>query len=245
MKKNKVLTVLIFLVLSLVMPKNLKSQIMEVGVTGGTSYYIGDINPSKHFSQSQLAFGGAIRYYQNLRWAFRLQYSRINLTASDDIVAFRPERDLSFKSGINDFAVIAEFNFFDYWTGSRNSYVSPYIFAGVSVFNFNSTDLYGVDLQPQHNEGVDYNTFSWSIPFGIGVKYSLTKRLGATLEWRMHKTFTDYIDDIEGYYLEDPTMQRGNGTSHMFGYNNDWYGILGLTLSYKFNLPKKVVCHYM
>ena len=68
MKKNKVLTVLIFLVLSLVMPKNLKSQIMEVGVTGGTSYYIGDINPSKHFSQSQLAFGGAIRYYQNLRW---------------------------------------------------------------------------------------------------------------------------------------------------------------------------------
>ena len=245
MKKNKVLTVIIFLVLSFVMPKNLKSQIMEIGVTGGASYYIGDINPSKHFSQSQLAYGGALRYYQNLRWAFRLQYSRFNLTSSDEVVAYRPERNLAFKSKVDDLAFMAEFNFFDYWTGSRKSYVSPYIFAGVSVFRFNSTDLNGRELQFRQNEGVRYNTFSWSIPFGVGVKYSVTKRLGATLEWRMHKAFTDYIDDIEGYYLDIPEMQRGNGNSHMFGYNNDWYGILGLTISYRFNLPDRSTCHYM
>lgn len=245
MKRNKVLIVLMLLVLSLVMPKNLKSQIMEVGATVGLSYYIGDINPSKHFLQSEIAYGASVRYYQNLRWAFRLQYSRINLTSSDEVVGFRPERNLAFKSNVDDVAFIAEFNFFDYWTGSRNSFITPYIFAGVSFLHFNSTDMYGVELQPQHNEGVSYNNYSWSVPFGLGVKYSLTKRLGATLEWRMHKTFTDYIDDIEGYYLDDPEMQRGNGTSHMFGYNNDWYGVLGLTISYRFNLPKNETCHYM
>ncbi len=244
MKNNKVLTVFLLLVLSLAMPKNLKSQIVEVGATAGLSYYVGDINPSKHFLQSKIGYGGSVRYYQNLRWAFRLQYSRMNLTSSDAVVGFRPERDLAFRSAVNDIAFMAEFNFFEYWTGSRNDFITPYIFAGVSFLNFKSTNLYGEELQPQQNEGVDYDTYSWSIPFGMGVKYSLTKRLGLTLEWRMHKTFTDYIDDIEGYYLEDPEMQRGNGNSHMFGYNNDWYGFLGMTISYRFNLPKKVICHY-
>lgn len=245
MRNSRLLTVFLFFVLSLVSPKNLKSQIMEVGATGGLSYYIGDINPSKHFLQSKMAYGGSIRYYQNLRWAFRLQYTRFNLTSSDGVVGFRPERALAFKSKVDDIAFMAEFNFFDYWTGSKNSFISPYIFAGVSFFRFNSTDLNGRELQPQNNEGVSYSTYSWSIPFGLGVKYSLTKRLGVTLEWRMHKTFTDYIDDVEGYYLDNPDLQRGNGDSHMFGYNNDWYGVLGLTLSYRFNLPKKETCHYM
>lgn len=245
MKNNIFLVVFLFLVLSFVMPKSLKSQIVEVGATGGLSYYIGDINPSKHFLQSELAYGASLRYYQSLRWAFRLQYSRFNLTSSDEVVGFRPERNLSFQSKVDDISFIAEFNFFDYWTGSNRDFITPYIFAGVSFLTFNSTDFQGDVLSSQQNEGVSYNTYSWSIPFGLGVKYSLTKRLGATLEWRMHKTFTDYIDDIEGYYLDRPEMQRGNGDSHVFGYNCDWYGILGLTISYKFNLPKKTVCHYM
>ncbi len=245
MKNIKILIVFLLLVLSFVMPKNLRSQIVEVGATAGVSYYIGDINPSKHFLQSEMAYGGAVRYYQNLRWAFRFQYSKLNLTSSDEVVAFRPERDLGFKSDINDFAFLAEFNFFDYWTGSKNNFVTPYIFAGVSFFYFNSTDLKGNVLYLQLNEGVEYKPYSWSVPFGLGVKYSITKRIGATLEWRMHKTFTDYIDDIEGYYLDNPEMQRGNGNSHMFGYNNDWYGVLGLTISYKFRLPNNTSCHYL
>lgn len=245
MKSNKDLTIFLLLVLLFAIPQKLKSQIMEVGATGGVSYYIGDINPGKHFLQSEIAYGGSVRYYQNLRWAFRLQYSRFNLTSSDEVANFRPERNLAFKSKVDDVALMAEFNFFDYWTGSNKNFISPYIFAGVSVFSFRSTDLNGRELQPMANEGVSYNTFSWSIPFGLGVKYGLTKRIGLVLEWRMHKTFTDYIDDVEGYYLDDPDVQRGNGNSHMFGYNNDWCGFLGLTISYRFNLPKNVVCHYM
>lgn len=243
MKNSKVQTAFLVLALSLLMPKEVNSQIMEVGATGGISYYIGDINPSKHFNQSEIGFGASLRYYQNLRWAFRFQYSILNLTSSDELVAFRPERNLAFNSVVNDFAFIAEFNFFNYWTGSKKERITPYIFAGVSLMSFNSTDLEGNVLQPQKNEGVEYGNISWSIPFGLGVKYSISKRLGVTLEWRMHKTFTDYIDDIEGYYKDKPEMQRGNGNSHAFGYNNDWYGILGLTLSYRFNLPSRTVCH--
>lgn len=263
MKIYKVLAITFFMVLSLLlMPKSVYSQIIEVGATGGVSYYIGDINPKKHFAQSDMALGGVIRYYENLRWAFRLQYSNLKLQASDEKIAYRPERGLEFFSKVNDISLIAEFNFFDYWTGSNRNYVTPYIFGGISMFHFNTYAADGTQLAPLKTEGQDkeYSTTSWSIPFGIGVKYSITERLGMTLEWRMHKAFTDYIDDIHGLYPEedviiggvnytDPTfsfqegMQRGNGSSTSFGYNNDWFGTLGVTLLYKFVLPSKEPCY--
>lgn len=282
MKSSKVLTIIIILAISFVMPKKVDAQIVEVGATGGLSYYIGDINPGKHFSQSELGLGGVIRYYNNLRWAFRFQYSNMNLQASDEVVGFKKERGLAFNSKVNDFAMIAEFNFFDYWTGSKQDFITPYLFAGISVFSFNPKAPDGTELQPLNTEGnfemnedgtlvLDgdgkpipdlYSKFSWSIPFGIGVKYSLTNRIGLTLEWRIHKSFTDYIDDIHGYYPEyeegsqaysnnyiDPTgnfkpgMQRGNGSDTTFGYNKDWYSMLGLSVVYRFNLPSKAVCN--
>ena len=53
------------------------------------------------------------------------------------------------------------------------------------------------------------NGKSFSIPFGIGLKYSMSERLGVTLEWTMHKTFTDYIDDIHGLYPENQAIVEG------------------------------------
>lgn len=260
MKINKLLTIMSALVLSLFTSQDAKSQIVEIGATAGASYYIGDINPGLHFAQSEFGWGASIRYYQSPRWAFRFQYSNLNLSASDAKSSFRPERGLAFTDKVNDFSIMAEFNFFDYWTGSKRNFITPYIFAGVSVFTFDPMTPDGKPLQPIQTEGVDYNLVSMSVPFGIGLKYSLGKRVGLTLEWRLHKTFTDYIDDIHGVYPEpemvngnyiysDPTgnyepgMQRGNGTTDSsLGFNCDWYGMLGLSVSYKFNLPKKKGC---
>lgn len=260
MKISKLLAIIIVLSMTLFTRQEVKSQIVEIGATAGLSYYIGDINPSNHFSQSEFGWGASIRYYQSSRWAFRFQYSNLNLSAADAESSFRPERGLAFTDKVNDFSIIAEFNFFDYWTGSKRSFVTPYIFAGISVFTFNPMSTDGRPLQPIQTEGVEYGLVSMSIPFGVGVKYSLGKRVGLALEWRLHKTFTDYIDDIHGVYPEvdlvngnyvysDPTgnyepgMQRGNGTTDSsLGFNCDWYGTLGLTVSFKFNLPKKKGC---
>lgn len=267
MKISKLFLMISVMMLSMLTHREAKSQIVEIGATAGLSYYIGDINPSLHFAQSDLALGASLRYYQSSRWAFRFQYSNLNLSATDLESSYRPERELGFQSNVNDFSLIAEFNFFDYWTGSKRGFITPYIFAGVSVFKFNPhyyNPNYPDDatpLQPICTEGQaePYSLVSWSIPFGVGVKYSLHKRVGLTLEWRLHKTFTDYIDDISGVYPEpalvngnykysDPTgnyevgMQRGNGAVSSLGYNCDWFGTLALTISYKFNLPKKKGC---
>ena len=284
MKKSIFLTIIFLLVFLCGMPQKSKAQIVEVGMSAGLSYYIGDINPGGHFRQPDIDFSPVVvRYYDNFRWAFRLQYSHLNLKADDATIGFRPERDLNFTSKVNDFAFLAEFNFFDYWTGSNRDYITPYIFAGISVFNFNPCDYNGNELQPLNTEGnfqmndkgeymLDdnnnkipdyYDLYSVSIPFGVGLKYSMTSRLGMTLEWRMHKTFTDYIDDVSGLYPETsavvegvnytdpsdsykPGMQRGNGAGKKwrgFGYNNDWFGTLEFSIVYRFNLPRREICH--
>lgn len=237
-------------------PFEAKGQVIEVGVSGGLSYYVGDINPRKHFSDSQLAWGVLTRYYSSSRWAFRLSYSNINITGSDAVAKFRPERGLDFKAKLHDISIVAEFNFFDYWTGSRRNYVSPYILGGISTFFFKNTPADGTDLHSMDmwTEGVKYSNMSFAIPFGVGVKYSIGKRLGLALEWRMNKTFTDYIDDVHGLYPEtdvvvddynytDPTdnyepgMQRGNS------FDNDWFSYLNVSVVYKFNLPKSGNCN--
>lgn len=250
-----------------------RAQVFEVGASAGLSYYMGDINPNTPFRQSRLGLGLVARYYDNTRWAFRVAYSYLPLAGSDAVAKYRPERGLSFKTKVNDFAVIAEFNFLDYFTGSRRTYWSTYVFGGLSVFSFNPkaddgtelcTVLTDVDYERPVADGKKkYSKISASIPFGVGVKYSLTKRVGLTVEWRMDMTFTDWLDDCHAYYptyddyyeqiyaqYSDPTgfttdntdannilyIQRGNKNTR------DWYGYLNVSLVYKFVVPKKTVC---
>lgn len=221
--------------ISFVLPKKVDAQIIEVGATGGLSYYIGDINPGKQFSQNDLALGGLIRYYDNLRWAFRFQYSNMGLNVADKTGFYEPVKE-PFKSKINDFSLIAEFNFFDYWTGSERNFITPYLLAGFSVFNYKTISQIDA-AKILSNDG------SFSIPFGVGVKYSLTQRIGLTLEWRMHKSFDDNIDSItDNYYATESNGEVKQKTMPL-AYKCDWYNMLGLSIVYRFNLPKRDTCN--
>lgn len=260
MKKSKVLAIFFLLLMAFLMPIKTDAQIIEVGATGGLSYYIGDINPKKHFSQNDLGFGAVVRYYQNFRWAFRFQYSNMSLASSDEIAAFRPERGFSFNSNINDFALMAEFNFFDYWTGSNRNYITPYIFAGVSYFTYKTSlpenmeyDSDGNIVQAYDSNGEAFTMeeyeilpkgSNFSIPFGIGVKYSLFRRVGMSLEWRIQKTFTDEIDKVvDNYNIEIGKDNNLIYNKEPIGYKCDWFGTLELSITYRFNLPKKDACY--
>ncbi len=223
--------------MSFMMPEKAKAQIIEVGATAGMSYYIGDVNPKSHLSQSDFGFGALVRYYNNLRWAFRLQYSNMNVSYEP-----RPFSDYDqFECKISDFSFMAEFNFFDYWTGSKRSFISPYLFAGLSVFGYEidhkSYDGWRDWLKENHD-------VSMSVPFGVGVKYSLSDRVGVTLEWRIHKSFTDRLD---GHIVDNEYVVVENGKpvtkKQPFRYECDWYNMLGLSVVYRFNMPKNDACH--
>ena len=270
-KKHFIVALIVLMFGQFLAPKAAFSQVLEVGGSVGLSYYMGDINPSKPFNQSKLGWGVLVRYYSDTRWAFRLAYSNLQLNGSDKSSGYRPERGLSFNTNVHDVALIAEFNFFDYFTGSKRHGLSPYIFGGISLLNFNPkaddgkalcnvlTDVEDYNSNNLSNGEEKYNKFAASIPFGIGVKYSIGKRLGATIEWRWDYAFTDWLDDCHAYYptyndknqpyvqysdptgfTEDPEHPGTNGRQYIQRgnkYDKDWYGYLNFSLVYKFVLP--------
>ena len=243
---------------------SLSAQSLEAGIYGGGCYYLGDLNPGKHFLNYDIAYGVLARYVINDRWAVKLSAYRGKVKGNSSQSKFMPERELSFSSPVTDISAVAEFNFFDFYIGSRKHWITPYIYAGFSFFFFNPKDG-GVSLQSIGTEGqmvgyegrTPYKKFSFGIPLGLGVKVSLARRLGITVFWEIHKTFTDYLDDVSKTYyltgssiikddpsqfLSDPTMSYNPGMQRGNSRNNDWYSFSGVTLTYKFNLAGRRRC---
>ena len=237
---------------------------LEAGIFAGDSYYLGDLNPDVHFRNAQLAYGAFARYNIDDRWAVKLAVTKGQVKGYSSKTGFLPGRNLQFASPIWDCSISGEFNFFNYFTGSRYNWITPYIYAGIGVFYFDPVSG-GQRLRSLGTEGQNvgfegrkpYSQTEVNIPFGLGVKVSLGRKICITAFWELHKTFTDYIDDVSTTYylvgpvidqnkpdeiLSDPTrthlpgMQRGNPK------NYDWYSFSGLTVSYKFTLHGSRKC---
>jgi hypothetical protein len=252
-----------------------KSQDLEVGLTLGGCYYLGDLNAGKHFMNSDAAYGIVTRYNLDTRWAVKLSGTYSGIRGDAAASSFLPDRGLSFKSYLVDISGVAEFNFMPYFTGSRLNGISPYIYAGVSVFFFDPV-YFGTHLQSVGTEGqylkngdpgylgrTPYSKVGVSLPFGLGFKFSVAKRVSLQVFWEMHKTFTDYLDDVSTtYYLDgstilpagtlynptdprvapDPTLNHQPGMQRGDASNNDWYAFFGASITYKFNLLAKNKC---
>ncbi|MGP1515380.1 MAG: DUF6089 family protein [Bacteroidales bacterium] len=252
---------------------------------GGSNYvgdinnmFVNGTDYSKEWNQFESCFnfynlnavGGFVaRYNFNPRWSFRgsILFSRLN----GEDKHFGNTRNLNFFSNIQEFAGTIEFNFLDYRTGSLKHRVTPYLFGGVALFHFNpktkiknfsSKETVVVNLHDMHTEGQtfykgkdNYNLWQISIPFGLGMKFSLNKYICVGIEWGFRRTFTDYIDDISSQYVGRNNMiyhvnqnaaiasdrtnelpdninvyhkegeMRGNQTT------KDWYNFFGLTIT--------------
>lgn len=203
-----------------------KAQFSEIGVGGGVSYYMGDLNPSTPFKQMMPAGGVFYRYNFNDRFSargmFTLGYLKGYDSKSD--VPSQLERNLSFESWVYDFAITGEFNFFKYAPGDMKHPITPFIFGGIAIFKFNPTaeasDGNRYELQPLGTEGQGttfypdrqkYSLTTASIPFGIGVKANISKTFSVGVEWGMRYTFTDYLDDVSGTYAAPDVIQSERG----------------------------------
>ncbi len=202
----------------------LRAQHHEIGPFVGITYYMGDLVESRIFSTPSYAFGLNYRYNINNRFAVKIaghygkvigdsKYNKENLQY----------KNLDFYSQILDIEAGFEINFLEYEPGSKNHRFTPYIFGGVGIFSFNPKTTYmGVEyeLQPLGTEGQGltyypdkkyYKLSSFSIPFGGGIKWSLTSKLSIGLEWGMRKTFTDYIDDVSTEYADVSILKAEKG----------------------------------
>ena len=210
----------------------------EVGVFLGTSYYMGDLNEN-HFSQAQPALGLMYRRNFNRRFTLKASAWKGELRGNDklnNVDTAKINRNLHFKSPVVELSGQVEFNFLPYETGSQKYPFSPFIFTGISFYQFNpqarefdtqnpfdndgvGTSNEWVELQPLGTEGQhsthypekdSYLLQQFAIPLGVGFKLSLGEKFSMVAEYGVRKTFTDYLDDVGGTYADPQFLYMEN-----------------------------------
>jgi hypothetical protein len=201
------------------------SQHSEIGIIGGTSYYLGEINPSSQIiNEINPAAGIFYRKNTSKRYAYRfgINYSKLGATNNFSSIELNQFKQLSFSSDLIEAYGILEFNFIPYQINNYNtSSFTPYVFIGIAVFMANP-QIENNSSTPISSQG---NIIAPSMPFGLGIKFNFINNLGLSIEWGVRKTITDRIDGLSDTYLEGYQLSNTQ--------NNDWYSILGITLNYK------------
>jgi len=184
----------------------------EAGFFLGTSYYIGDINTNRQFYAPSLSFGGLFKFFFNDRHGLRIQanYGQFRANDKDFSNAFQLYRNSSFSATLLDLDAIYEFNFLPYKFNERKTVFSPYLFGGLG---------YEFVLQSQNPMGNHL-----AIPFGIGIKYLVSRKVSIGIEWSFRKTFRDNIDGIQ-----DPGVTSENSLIS----NKDWYSFAGFFITFR------------
>lgn len=243
----------------------------ELGFLIGGSYYTGDLNRMGHFRELSEAGGVLFRYNLNPRVAIRstVLVGQIKGDDANSKVSYYQNRNLNFQSLLVEGSFGLEFNYLTYVTGrtiGQRYWYTPYMIVQLAGFYFNpkamlDDNLY--ELQPLGTEGQgtslsnkrNYRRFQPSIPIGLGLKINLSKKVQFSLEYGIRLTFTDYLDDVSGTYvdrielaaingeiaatLSDRSLNpmgnsgRNTGMRRGDGVFNDWYAFFGAGLTIK------------
>jgi len=207
---------------------------VEFGGYLGASHYFGDLNTDFSLNNPGLTIGMVGRYNFNERTAIKLtgMAGQVSAFDFDSNNTFEQRRNLDFQSRILDFSAQIEFNFLPYFHGSKTQFFTPYLFAGLSVTNFNpqtevcngspstpvsacngNTSL--VNLRPLGTEGQftgeEYYTTTGGLAFGAGFKVSLNYEWSINVELSGRRLFTDFLDDVSGVYADIDDIQNLRG----------------------------------
>ncbi|POY38322.1 hypothetical protein C3K47_02685 [Solitalea longa] len=189
---------------------NASAQKYELGLFAGTSGYKGDLSQFNYLRFTDPAFGLVFRTNFNPRNALKVSLTHGKVQANDATsgIPDQESRNLRFQSVINELSIQYEFNFFSLNPFIEDERFSPYLSAGISVFNFDPKAENGQRLQPLGTEGQGlagnsdrYKLTDIAIPLGFGLKYRMNDRWNLFSELGYRFTFTDYIDDVSGYYV--------------------------------------------
>ena len=196
------------------------AQNFHLNLYGGTSNYSGDLQDKNFtFNQSHLAGGFGISYDINDHFSIRsgLMFGKVS---ADDKYGRNKIRNLNFTSSITDVNLGLEY----YITPLEDHSLTPYVFAGVGIYHFNpyTSDTSGkkIFLRPLSTEGQGfipgvnyYNLTQFAIPYGAGIKLSLSDDINVGMEIGYRKLFTDYLDDVSTNYVDQALLNSNRGAT--------------------------------
>ena len=207
MRKALLVTLLLLSALSLKAQQD-DEYLMEIGGGVGMVSYEGDFNGNV-LKNMQPMGSVVLRRILNPYMGFRLAGSFGKLKgAAADVKTYYPDeatRGSTFSTSLLPVGVTYEYPFWPSGTGRDYrgaKRLTPFIFG------------WGAN-----------SVFTANVPLGLGVKYKLRERLNLGVEWRMHFSLSDKLDDMADPY--------GIKSSGLFK-NTDCYSALQLTLTYSF-----------
>ena len=259
MKKPGLIVLFYFIVLTL----NAQNR-LNVDFFLGTSNYSGDLQEKRFtFSQAHLAGGIGLSYEVTNQFSIRTAF-KLGKISAEDRQGRNKTRNLNFTSMLSEGDLDVQY----FFSPLGVKPFTPYVFLGLAVYHY---DPYTFDstgqkyyLKPLSTEGEGfvqgrkpYNLTQLSIPFGAGVKLSLSDNLNVGLEIGIRKLFTDYLDDASTAYVDPDLLLANRGAKAVeLSYRGDelkggsqiyprvgqiraspnykdWYYFTGLTLSYR------------
>jgi len=190
----------------------------DVGVKLGMANYLGDIGggkntrrdflPDMKLGETRMA-GGAfarLKLLPKISVQGGFDYGHIQ---GDDKLTLNPARhyrNLNFKNNIFELNAIVQYYFINMTDlGHTYSYRNDFrAYAGIGVagYHHNPKTLdKGIPLHDLETENVDYSLWGFSVPAQLGCYFTINKRyrIGWDITWRT--TFTDYLDDVSGKYV--------------------------------------------
>ena len=182
--------------------------LMEVGLGGGGSFYMGDVN-SRLYNNTNGVISAVARYNVNPRFALKANLSSAGISGnSENAYGVLPGDGQVFSRTLYDFGIQVEWGFCGYgmegWNGCHR--VAPYGLVGV-----------GMAFAPKPAR----NDFAANFPVGLGVRYKMSDRVNVGLEWTMRFSTSDRLDvtSADGTTLEDPFTIKGKGIKNKDSYS--------------------------
>ena len=197
----------------------------EIGLMVGTSNYYGDLQDKIFADHNYHPMVGIMyKYFFTPHLGIRFGASYTQLAAADSLsnVAVKKARNLSFNTDLVEVHGAMELNFLPIDVDRMK--VSPYIFAGISVFYYNpyaytadGTKIYLRPLStegqglPQYPDRKQYHLVNAAFPVGGGMKFLVGKTLVITTELGFRYCATDYLDDVSKSYVNLDTLAATKG----------------------------------
>ncbi|WP_316847570.1 DUF6089 family protein [Pedobacter psychrodurus] len=212
MTPNKLL-LLIFFFISGSQVVHAQEGTWELGVMGGVAGYMGDLNQNNPLQISGLSGGLYVKRNFNQYLGVRLNYTYGQIKADDSYSSneqFR-ERNLRFKTMLNEFSGLIDFNFFNFNIGGGNRRFTPYLFTGAGLVIFKPTvkvdgERYRLDRLGTEGQENGYKNAVLTIPYGVGLRYNYKDTWSVFSEIGYRTPLTDYIDDVSGRYPVNPVF---------------------------------------
>lgn len=222
----------VFLI-SYVITHKIQAQYSEIFFGIGTTTYWGDLNSEQflrnYYYNSGVALQAGARYVWNRRFGVKASITNGSINGDDGRASDESKklRNLSFRSNLFELGVQGEYYFLKFDTRPGAFFMAPYLTIGASGFFFDPIAIYEgrkVKLQPLGTEGQglagrpkEYNLFNGTLIFGGGIKFILTQQVNIGIEVGIRRTFTDYLDDVSGVYInfDEHREAVGNGPKRL------------------------------